>query len=642
MINLSYKDKPDIESYARDIGANGTQVLVDPQRFDALIAEYSALYRSAACILMDYIVSASHGQAHSIQKNDLVLTLVKYCFIDPKSFVTDVQHFKQFLKYNGGTYSRYKFFSVSMPEVIEPLLATLTARLKGGYTGYEVENAYLILNAYKEYANLKTRISLFRKKQTRLSAQTYTGWGKPLKAIPFHYEQCSTGRFYTRDDGIQNWPLELTRTITVDNDYVLFWCDFAQIDFRVGYHIYLHEPGSEADKIYLADTDKYRAMYTIICNAAGKQPDYDLFKKFRPAYKKAILSAMYNASEQSLINDIKNRELAHELYEFFQHNTRYQNYINSINKLIDFNVDLVVKDYFGFERALPMPAAQSSKDRSSAIKACCNTPIQSTSNSIMELWLESLLSKFEQHGYVRGKHIIPYLIRHDETIFKVHRSVLPDLWIFKDCMQVAIDDWDVLELEPHAGLYYKEPWDFLEGQYADSCLKNADKLTTRTVNTPRATAYRPVNEIIELYTYTMNPLCDIARSIVCTAPELLHLAELPAIEDYKSWPKDLCMEIFKQAAENDDAYKEIYQWYGVFVIYSGKLNKYKCIRGLDAILQLAGSLETDKVWCHTMNSSQSILRDNVMFKVTMTSTDSTQKILGALAGKGFPTEWVSL
>lgn len=642
MLSFTFRDKPDIEAYARDIGANGTQVLVDPKRIDALVNEYDALYQSALYILQSYVISSSKGKFHNMRKDDIIDTLVRFCGLDEKDFVSDKEAYKQFLKCNAGFNVKNKFRSVSMVDIIDPLLDSLAVRLKAGYTGYEAENAYLILNAYKEFVSLKTRISLFHKKQGRLSAQDYNGWGKSLKAVPFRYEQRSTGRFYTTDDSIQNWPLELTKVITVDQDYVLFWCDFAQIDFRVGYHIYLREPGSEADKIYLAETDKYRAMYTIICNAAHKQPDYELFAKYRQAYKKAILSAMYNASEQSLIADIKNTELAHELYEFFQHNTRYQNYISAINRMLNFNVDLVVKDYFGFERVLPMPSASSKSDVNSAISACCNTPIQSTSNSIMELWLEALLEKFEEHGYERGKHIIPYLIRHDEAIFKVHKSVLPDLWIFKDCMQVAIDDWDILELEPHAGLYYKEPWDFLEASYADSCLKHADKMTPRKSSATRDEIYRPINEVIEIYTYTMNPLHDIAWSLVNNLPGEISLPADTDTTNYKDWSRELCLSIFEQAAALRPAYKEMFAWYGKFVIYSNKLKKYKCVQGLDAIINLAKALGTDKIQCQTLNSNTSIMLEDIMLKVRMSNSDDTQHILNALAEKNYSTEWVSL
>lgn len=642
MLNFTFQNKPDTDAYARDIGASGTQVLVDPDRVEALVNEYDALYRSALDILKSYIISASKGAYHNSRKDDIIDTLVRFCGLDEKNFVLDTEAYKRFVACNAGFNVKNPYRSVSMTEIIDPLLDLLTVRLKGGYTGYEAENAYLILNAYKEYTSLKTRISLFRKKQGRMTNEEYMGWGKPIRAVPFKYEQRSTGRFYTADDSIQNWPLELTKAITVDQDYFLFWCDFAQVDFRVGYHIYLREPGSEADKIYLAETDKYRAMYTIICKAAGKEPDYELFKKYRKAYKKAILSAMYNASEQSLIKDIKNSELGHELFEFFKNNKKYQTYVNAINKMINFNVDLTVRDYFGFERVLPMPSSSNKSEVTSAISACCNTPIQSTSNSIMELWLEGLLSKFEEHGYNRKEHVIPYLIRHDEAIFKVHKSVLPDLWIFKDCMQVAIDDWDVLELEPHVGLYYKEPLEMLEAAYADSCLANADRLTPRTINTPRPTVYRPINEVLEVYTYTLNPLREIARTIVSLMENDLHLAEPINIEDYKNWSKDLCMNIFEQAANINPSYKEMYDWYGKFVIYSSKLNKYKCINGLDAVIDLAHRLDTDKISCLTMNSSTSTIISEVMFKVKMTNSDVTAGILNALAAKGYPTDWVTL
>lgn len=613
MLNISFKDTPDLAQYARDIGASGTFVYVDRTVLETFYAECSAAYCTAERILCRYIQDFSNSAYYEVKSQAVIDTLIKFCGISASDLTLVDKGVKR--------------ISLDMPHIVAPLLESLAERLSKGVPDTRAENAVLLLSAYKDYQSAKTRTSQCRAKLGKLSEDTYAGWGVDLSTVNFRYVMSETGRFYTKDDSIQNWPLEIVPAISANKDYFLFWCDFDQIDMRVGYHLFLREPGSDVDKIYLAADDKYRAMYEIICKAANKPPNYDLFQQYRKSYKKAILSAMYNASEKSLIEDIKNHELAHELFSFFQHNARYQHYRRLIDKAIQFNVDLSVRDYFGFERDIPMPSLKNNREINDAISKCCNTPVQSTSNSIVILWVESVLAAFEKLGYKRGTDVQPYLIRHDECVFKIHKSVLKDFWVFKDCMQIAIDDWDILTLEPHCGISYKKPFDALEDAYEQSCLGNADKISPRVISSARDVPYRPIDEVLEIYSYSFTGFMEHAKELANDTSISLDEAE----------------KVIAAAAETNPFYAELLDFRDLVVIYSSKQDKYKLVPNIDYAVACAKKIGTNKVVGYSLTKTSAVRYKDIMFRFKSDIPERVKTIMRTMRDRGFPMdEWVAI
>lgn len=627
MLNFTFKDIPDIDRYAENIGAAGTQILVDPLRMELTYNSIQARATSAHRVAASYMFQMSRRSCYSPgDKQDLVDTLVT-CGCKPQDFLT--------YGVNGQT------ISVDKTKVLNPLLQRLTDILNGGTGNYGVEDAAIMLSSYLDFKNLSTRGNAAKSKLKKLSREDYEGWGVPLKAVSFKYEQKETGRYYTYDDSIQNWPLELCHTITADKDYFLLWCDFDQIDFRVGYHLYLREPGSDEDKIYLAADDKYRAMYEIICRSANKTPDFDLFTKFRKSYKKAILSAMYNASEQSLIADIQNKELGHELFEFFKHNERYQTFRRSIDRLIDFNTDITVSDYFNFQRNIPVPPQSNSRAINDAISQCCNTPIQSTSNSILILWLEAVLEEFEKCGYSRETDIIPYLIRHDECIFKLHKKLIPELWRLDNCMSLAIDNWDILTLEPHCGIYYKEPHETFEALYKKSVEEHKHEYTERKVTAPRDTIYRPVQEVVDVYVYDARTPLKVAQACSFLHPEI-ELSDF-ADGDMETWSDDAVQNFLQYAADNiDSLYARYLKYKDKFIIYSNKWNKYQCIPNMEYAVAVAKKIGTNKINCYNISTSSAFIKDDIMFRLRDDCESKVETLFAKFDELNYTTDWVSL
>lgn len=623
MLNFTYKDLPNIQQYAKDIGASGTYVYVNDAVLYDFCAQCEALVSTTAWTLTRWLTMFSRGRYYSISSENLIYTLITYCGITKDELTF--------------TYKGESRLSLDMTHVIKPLIEVLTERVKSGICDPRSENALVLLLAYQDYKAVKVRAEQCRAKIKKLSNCTYEGWRGPLRTIDFKYGSSETGRFYTKNDSIQNWPLEIVPAISADKGYFLVWCDFDQIDMRVGYHLFLREPGSDVDKVYLAADDKYRAMYEIICKAANQPPNFELFQKYRKAYKKAILSAMYNASLQSLVEDIRNRELATQLFEFFQNNKKYQHYRYLIDKSIQFNVDLTVLDYFGFRREIPVPSLRNGREINDAISKCCNTPVQSTSNSIVINWVEGVLAEFEANGYKRNEDIQAYLIRHDECIFKVSIKALQDLWIFKDCAEIAIDDWDILSLDPHCGVSYKVPDKYLEDCYSNSVLNNAGKMHIRTITAARDTPYRAIDEVIDAYAYSFKSLTEHAIEGYAEQQGI-------TVEQAKQeqWMPERIREQLTLAGKTNPFYLELLTYSDRVVIYSSKLDKYRVVDNLSDVIACAKTVGSNKVNCYSLTINSSVMREDVMFRFRSDAPEKTKRIMQGVRDMGFPREWVRL
>lgn len=627
MLNIKSPATPDMDLYADRIGALGTHVYIDYNKYVVKLRQSLAYYNSAMAECLYWIRLASLGNYRTLTRDSLIRTLVDYCGLNDDLLMTR-------------NAQRERVFSVDQTKVMLPLKEYLDERAEtageGIYLASHIVDSYLV---YKQYKSLYDQS---RAKLSRFLEADRDGWCPDLRQVSFKYEMKETGRFYTYDDNLQNWNLNFVSSICAPKDYFLFWCDFNQIDFRVGYHIYLREPGSANDKIYLEESDKYRAMYKIICAAQGVEPDLDLFKKFRPAYKKAILSAMYNASENTLAADIKNRELAHQLKSFFNTNAKYQEYLAILNRVIDFNVEVPVRDYFGFLRTIPIPAdinPQYGARRntygalSSLISQGCNTPIQATSNSILVLWLNALLDRFAEFGLHEDK-LRPYLIRHDECIFMCHKDIIPYLYIFKDFMQIALDNWNILELEEHLGIYYKEPLDWLEEAYQESCEANKDKLHTRVVNEARESPYRPIADVIEVYTYSMHSMHDFA--------EIVSGKEIP-----KDSSEEELMRIIESIANDPSntrapmAQKYI-QYHDRWIIKSNKLNKYKMCSDLSYPISVLNAIGGSMLMINNCTQTAVTMFDDVYVKMDSTNSFDVSKKLRYMEAHGYPEQWIEI
>lgn len=621
MLNLTCNDKPDKITYAKSIHAFGTQILVDKSKLGLETSKQESflLTLRAQCITLMKLYT--YRQHTDIKPNDVFALLIEYCGLPSKLFA---------LQDKGVTRK-----SLDKERILKPVMTDLEYKRDiSGKLNRGEERALRFLEYYFEYKQYKSKRDSGYAKIKKLEPEEYQGYSNKLYPMKFVYEEKETGRFYTNSDNIQGWPIPYTHAITVEKGYFLFWCDFAQVDFRVGYHIYLHESGSETDKVYMNEADKYRAMYTIICKAAGQEPDYEYFTRNRQSYKKGILSAMYNASQQALINDTGSVKIGTQLKLFFTSNPQMRRHDAHINDLFEFNYDFPIRDYFGFNRTLGVPDRADSVATSHLVSQAYNTPIQATSNSILMLWLEAVLQRFESLGYSRETDIMPYLVRHDEVIFKVRNEVLNDIHHMDDLMEIALDDWDTLTLEPHLGIYYKEPLPYLEGIYNESCEKNKDKLTPRTVYAPRAHKYYPLAPVLRMYCYTLFSPKQFLHKL--TGETLDDKAALSRLHDY----------VKNNTSDVSSAAKSYSENFNKFILYDRDTNRYRLLSKMTEIFELADEMETSYITCDTVVNDREFQikagAKQYTLKASTRSNQLTTKILKAADAHTAAEGWWTL
>lgn len=619
MLNLKSPLKPDFEQYERTIHADGARIFVDYQKYILSLNYFSGMFEATRIELANILGITSLGKYIEVTPHNVIQTLVRYCGLNER----DLQVRKPDKQY---------VFSLDQTKILNPLKEKLDKR--ADTASESVRLASEIVDLYLKYKEYKTCMDNARAKLKRFSKSEFEGWSSELVTIDFMYEMKDTGRYYTKNDNIQTWNLNMAPSITVPKGYVLFWADFAQIDLRVAYHVFLKEPDTEYDKIYQEETDKYRAIYKIMCLSLGQSPDLELFTKYRPAFKKAILSAIYNAAKHSLAVDIKNSDLAESLYAYIHNNPGYKAFRERLQRVIDFGIEIPIRDYFGFNRVVPLTSNRDFWATNQLVSKGCNTPIQATSNGILMLWLESVLSGFEELGFNRDQHVIPYLIRHDEVLFMIHQSVLPYLWKFNEYMQIALDDWDLLTLEPHLGFFYKNPMPELEEQYLNQVHQHEKDYTPRTINTPRIPAYSPISDVMLVYTLTIEDplkyLSYIDKTIVN--------ADITSQEDAVAW---LNSNLARDTHEDG----LIHRWNnyaGKFVLYSYKWNKYICVSDLADIFDIAKKNEVVFIDLQNTTYTGSFIQDDIYCCANSFKGPIVVEVLSKMKECGWPDKWTAL
>lgn len=617
MLNIASPATPDFETYEKSIRADGAFVYVDTRKYTLLLNNFIGKLNSARAQLEHLLALASLNYWREVSSDAVIHTLVDYCGLNER----DLQVRNAYKEY---------VYSLDQVKVLEPLKQRLDSYAPTAQEGYRLASE--IVDAYLTYREYKTIVDNARAKIKRFRKSEQAGWFGELSKIDFVYEQKDTGRYYTKNDNLQAWNLNMVPCITVPQGYFLVWADFAQIDFRVAYHVYLKQTGSEYDEIYKSENDKYLAMYKIMCKALGQEANVAKFKTHRKAFKKAILSAVYNAAERSLAVDMKDADLAKSLHTYVYQNPGYKWFREVLDRVIQFGIEVPIRDYFGFTRVIPLPSSKDFWANNQVVSKGCNTPIQATSNGILMLWLEAVLQGFEAKGFSRDKHVIPYLVRHDEVIFMVHQSVMPYLWLFNEFMQIALDDWDLLELEPHIGLYYKEPSEELEALYASQIKEHAGEYTPRTVNTPRVPEYRPISDVITIYTYTMHTPVEYAK--IHGAPQEC----LASNETAEAW-------IREQAEQESDSNQDCSRWvrfHDHFFVYSPKLKKYKCVDDFVVATELANAIGGQFVSVQNVTFVGSSYVDGIYYQFDLVHSFQVANMLSQMEELGWPTQWVDL
>lgn len=494
MLNLTYTDKPDFGEYEENIRATGTALYVDPIRYHFAVTNFRGQYISAQARLQDYIRVMSQGQYNEVKPDAVRLVLQQYCAIDPKHFL---------IRDRG-----QKKISMDMRKVVDPLLERL-AKYVTTSTDPSTTMAYVLLSAYKEFVYYKTKTQNGDSKQKRfVPCDKVSNLGIKLCEIPFYYERQSTSRYYTKNDNVQAFDLKTVNAFTVPKDYVLVWADFSQIDFRVAYHVILREAGSKYDEYYRSVEDKYEALARAIWDFCGKPFDSEAFRIDRKGIKTSILARVYGASLNTISANFRDPEMGVMLDKYVRMNPGHQAYLSAINRAIQFNIEVIAEDYFGVTREIPTTTG-GYQTTDSAL----NSPIQSTSNSIIVHWTNAIIRQFRERGWDEDK-VRVYLIRHDETLFMVHKDAMRDSWIFQNNSQVQIDDWEPLDIELDMGYYYTVSDEDVRNLYEESCKLNQHRITPKKNMPPRPTKFQPIKDVLTVYCYSPSTLEGFLKNYV--------------------------------------------------------------------------------------------------------------------------------
>lgn len=307
-----------------------------------------------------------------------------------------------------------------------------------------------------------------------------------ISSLSYEWTRALSGRMYTRHDNIQNIAkLYLTAMTVPNDDYLLVWGDFDQIDLRVAYYTVISE-SAEDDKIFNTYDDKYEAIARIIDKRLNREFNIDNFKENRIKYKRGILARCYGQSIQSSIGTVGDKDFAKMLDEYFKANDRYTSWYDSVVSKVD-SENVTVYTYFGHERNVNFNDLTTSDKK---IDRLLNCPIQGTSNDIIANMVNKTVRDFRNIGVDEEKFRV-YMVRHDEPIFIIHKSCLQYLYLIKRNTVIQVDDWGPITMSLDIGKYYGESQ---YDEYAEY-FGNED-VSAGAVRVQRQDYYHPFNKPI--------------------------------------------------------------------------------------------------------------------------------------------------
>lgn len=465
MLSIDSSNYPSFRDYEKFISEK-CEVYFDKKKLYKRLIEMQAKKDTYEHLIVEHMYVNSGGSCTTLNRDSVYRYLTDYENVYDKKL--------QIYDKNIGDYK----ISLDRSKVLKPL--------------YDGGEAVDFLELYMTHSELKSAVSRTRKMYERF--KDYEG-DDNLGVLSYKYGQKSTGRYYTRDYNIQGINKDFTDCLTAPKGYFLYWCDFDQIDLRVAYETLLNE-GGKFDKIFKEYDDKYEAVSRIMALASNQVFDLDKFKEERKKYKVGVLARCYGEKLNLLMQNTGDKEFARNLDNYFKNNTRYTDYLADINKALNRNDVITIRDYFGFKRDI-----SNRGNKGTIINQCLNTPVQSTSNCIVMHFVNSVLNKFRSMGF--GSDMIRvYMIKHDELVLIMHDDMKKYLNLLKDMSTIAVDDWSLLTMNTEAGKYYS-----LSEDVYDKFINSPVELTERSVFKHKN--YKPIPEDVKLRVY-----CEKDKAII--------------------------------------------------------------------------------------------------------------------------------
>lgn len=315
--------------------------------------------------------------------------------------------------------------------------------------------------------------------------------GIALTKLFFEVNQQKNFRYNYKNSDIIAIPKEYNDCISVEDDYFLAWGDFGQSDFRIAYNLFMRSP--ENDLIMNAYEDKYEALARMVASYENQAFDYDKFKEERQMYKRLTLATVYGTRDSIIASE---QPFIKRLTDFLYKCEKYVEYEKRIKDRIDLNLPVLVDSYFGNMQSI------SGKYRAvDLLNDALNAPVQTGTSEIVALTTMQILEEFYKLGYTEDE-ISVYYVRHDEPVFRVHKNVLKDAWVFNQFNQILIDDWTPLRMDFNFGYYYKQADEELEKSIHEVYDKNLDKI----VNIPVGNTINDFYPAPPIYTITASKI----------------------------------------------------------------------------------------------------------------------------------------
>jgi hypothetical protein len=344
--------------------------------------------------------------------------------------------------------------SLNSKTVLEPLLDN----------GYAQE----FLDTYIEYSSVRARTNRATKVADRLVASDFVSKaGRALHKLHFTVGVQENLRFNYKNEDLISIPHEYSPCYSVEDDYFLVWGDYAQSDFRIAYNLFLRD--EENAKIMDACEDKYEGIARVVAAHFKESFDLEKFKEERDLYKVYVLSTIYG---QQHGRTPEAQEFISKFNKYLNTCAKYQEYIRRIKERYKLGLPLMVTGYFGYDQPIPIEGMRESN----VVDKALNTPIQTGSSQVVILTVNAILDRFYEMGYTK-KEVSVYFVRHDEPIFKVHKSVMKDLWVLNDFSTILVENWSPLKLSFEAGYNYGEVDEELQNEMETVYEQNLHKIT---------------------------------------------------------------------------------------------------------------------------------------------------------------------
>lgn len=473
MIKFTKSDVVDTDKYEQHLRYNG-YIVFDKAKMRPTLAYEKSHAHSLAALAKDVMLHKSGGSCYNLDATPIYNYLLKYERCPERYF-----------KKKG-----VQGISLDSGKVLGKLMGNNYANeFLGFYTGYKS-----IMAKSSKVDGIINRCN---------TAMGVNEFGAEVYRLPFSVNQQQNLRYNYKDsDIISAIPKEYCDCITVEEEYILAWGDFAQSDFRIAYSLLLRSP--ENDLIMNAYADKYEALARLVAKALHQEFDLIEFKKQRPLYKQLTLATMYGTRNSIIAEE---QDFIKMFTQFLYTCPKYVEFEQRLRDRYAIGLTIPIESYFGHLESCPILYGESD-----TVNKALNTPIQTGTSEIIILTCNKILDMFYSLGYTEDDISI-YYVRHDEPIFKIRKEILKDIWLLNQASTILVDNWVPLKLSFEFGYSYKVKDTAIEEYVQQVYDENAHRIIEYNTESLAEEDYYPVPPIFAT-TVNAASIPEIGQTVV--------------------------------------------------------------------------------------------------------------------------------